>query len=128
MRWTGNGSELWRVRVDLFAERREIKKQANAIYEKLRNQLTESDGDRTTDRGAIGVDQGTGASDRNVIGMLFWVRANDVGEAATRAVDLARRIGAGDGVGPDLYDVVVIPRDAVTFPKQGRREYPQMPD
>jgi hypothetical protein len=128
MRWTGDGSELWRVRVDLFVERREpIKRQMNAIHENLKAQLTQSDGDATTDRGASGLDQGTGAAGRDVIGILFWVRANDVGQAASTAVDVARRVGAGEGVGPGLYDVVVIPRDAVTFSKDGR-EYPQMPD
>lgn len=116
MRWVGDGAALWRVRVDLFAERREPKRQLNAVKKQLAGMLTESDGDARTDYGAIGVDQGTGITRRNVIGMIFWVRADDPGAAAVRAIDVARRAGAGEGAGSEFYDVIVIPQSAVEFP------------
>lgn len=76
--------------------------------------------------GAVGADQGLGVTSRPVVGLLFWVRADDVGAAATVAVEAARRAGANHGVGPDLYDVTVIPRQAVALP--GDPLYPSMPD
>lgn len=124
MHWAGQGSELWRVRVDLFAERREpARRQVGDIAGRLKTLLTQNDGDAKT---GIGVDQGTGATNRPVIGMSFWVRADDVGSAATTAIEIARRAGANEGAGPDLYDVVVIPRDAVVLPDDPT--YPRMPD
>ena len=39
------------------------------------------EGDGVT-RELVGVDQGTGAADRPVVGFSFWVRADDVGVAA----------------------------------------------
>jgi hypothetical protein len=145
-RWAGAGAELWRVRVDLFADppgpthrqaelpRRlgwthvdsPVASQMKSVRARLIEQLIGSDGDTVTDRGDIGLDQGTGAADRSVIGLLFWVRADDVGQAAATAVAVARRAGEQDGVGPELYDVTVIPRAAVSFP--GDPEYPRMPD
>ena len=117
MRWVGDGTDLWRVRVDLFAERREpVRRQVNGVYERLSGMLTESDGDATTDPGVIGVDEGTSFTRRNVIGMVFWVRADDAGAAAMRAIDVARDAGATEGAGPEFYDVIVIPRAAVVFP------------
>lgn len=44
-----------------------------------------------------------------MIGLVFWVRADEVGEAATVAVETARRAGAESGVGPELFDVIVSP-------------------
>ena len=127
MRWTGAGSELWRVRVDLFTERRDpVRRELDAIAERLKAALTESDGDAATDRGYFGVDQGTGQAGRPVLGLTFWIRADDVGGAATGAIEVARRVGAGAGAGPGLYDVTVIPRAAVTFPNDPR--YPRQPD
>jgi hypothetical protein len=61
-----------------------------------------------------------------VVGLLFWVQADDVGEAARIAVDTARRAGAGCGVGPELYDVTIIPLNAVVLPDDP--QYPSMPD
>lgn len=127
MRWVGEGSELWRVRVDLFVERaRPVKPQMNEIAKSLKSALTGNDGDAATGVGEATLDQGTGAANRPVIGLLFWVRADDVGQAALTAVDVARRASASAGAGPDLYDVVVIPRTAVSFSKD--RQYPRMPD
>jgi len=123
MRWAGVGSELWRVRVDLFAEPRDPRRQIDRVAERLRNLLTTNDGDPKLD---MGLDQGTGATSRPVVGLLFWVRADDVGGAATTAVEVARRAGENEGVGPELYDVVVIPRAAVVLPSDP--QYPSMPD
>ena len=126
MRWAGTGAELWRVRVDLFAELRDPRSQIDLVVKGLRGLLTFED--RAVSGSDVGADQGTGAGARPVVGLLFWVRADDVGGAATTAVDIARRAAAGAdvGVGPDLYDVVVIPRAAVVLP--GDPRYPRMPD
>lgn len=123
MRWAGTGTELWRVRVDLLADPRDARRQINSAVEALKSLLPFSDDERAH---GVGADQGTGATRRNVVGLLFWVRADDVGGAATIALDVARRAGAGEGIGPDLYDVVVIPRAAVVLPNDPR--YPRMPD
>jgi hypothetical protein len=124
MRWAGEGSELWRVRVDLFDERQDPRRQIDRVAKALGDLLTAKDGVKSGSD--VGADQGTGASSRPVVGMLFWVRADDVGQAATTAVEIARRAGANSGVGPELYDVVVLPRAAVVLPNDPR--YPQMPD
>jgi hypothetical protein len=124
MRWVGDGSELWRVRVDLFAPDRDAGRVAEA-HLALQRQLTASD-DTATRPGEVGADQGTGIAGRPVIGLSFWVRADDVGQAARIAVETARRAGADSGVGTDLYDVVVIPDAAVARPDDPA--YPPMPD
>jgi hypothetical protein len=54
------------------------------------------------------------------------VRADDVGQAASLAVETARRAGAESGVGTDLYDVVVIPSGSVSWSDDPA--YPAMPD
>jgi hypothetical protein len=122
MRWVGDGTELWRVRVDLFADDdrgRRVSKCARALVALLVGaDASEGDG--------IGVDQGVGVEGAPVIGMLFWVRADTVGAAADLAVETAQSAGRANGVGPDLYDVVVIPRPAVVDPSDA--SYPEMPD
>lgn len=124
MRWVGDGSELWRVRVNLFAADRDGAR-VGAAHEALQRQLTASD--ETAPRpGEVAADQGTGIEGRPVIGLSFWVRADDVGQAARTAVEAARRAGADSGVGTDLYDVVVIPNAAVAQPDDPA--YPPMPD
>jgi len=122
-RWVGDGSELWRVRVDLFAEDGDSQR-VQAAAESLRSLLREDEREPT--RGDAGADQGLGITSRPVVGLLFWVRADDVGRAAKVAVETAQRAGAACGVGPDLYDVTVIPRDAVALPDDPG--YPSMPD
>jgi hypothetical protein len=97
MRWVGDGSELWRVRVDLFAPDREAVRVAQA-HHALQRQLTASD-DAATRPGEVAADQGTGIAGRPVIGLSFWVRADDV---------------------------VVIPNAAVARPDDPA--YPPMPD
>ena len=42
------------------------------------------------------------------------------------ALDIARQAGKSAGVGPEPYDVTVIPQAAVVLPNDAR--YPQMPD
>jgi hypothetical protein len=123
MRWAGEGSELWRVRVDLFAVDGNPRR-VGETSEALRGLLTSKDDDVSSD--LIGTDQGTGVSDRPVVGITFWVRANDVGGAAVTAVETACRAGVSSGIGPDLYDVVVIPGAAVALPNDP--DYPTMPD
>jgi hypothetical protein len=124
MRWVGDGSELWRVRVDLFAPDREAARVAQA-HQALQRELTASD-DVAPRPGEVGADQGTGVAGRPVIGLSFWVRADDVGQAASIAVETARLAGADSGIGTDLYDVVVIPNAAVARPDDPA--YPPMPD
>ncbi|HUQ42068.1 MAG TPA: hypothetical protein VM052_06180, partial [Candidatus Limnocylindrales bacterium] len=99
------------------------KRQVTDIAKSLEELVLETDGEANA---FIGVDEGTGAAGSPVIGFVFWVRADDVGGAAITAVDVARRAGACCGAGPDLYDVVVIPRDAVVIP--GEPGSPRMPD
>lgn len=111
------------MRVDLFAEPRDARRQINKAVEALKTLLPFGDDQKAS---GVGADQGTGATRRNVVGLSFWVRADDVGGAATTALDVARRAGRGEGIGPELYDVVVIPRAAVVLPGDAR--YPQMPD
>jgi hypothetical protein len=123
MHWAGEGSELWRVRVDLFSEDDDRRRVAWTV-EELRRLLQTGDEDRSTDE--VGADQGTGIAGRPVVGLLFWVRAGDVGEAARTAVETARRAGESSGVGPELYDVTVVPETAVALP--GDAAYPFMPD
>jgi hypothetical protein len=124
VRWVGNGSELWRVRVDLFAPD-DDGGHVPAAHEALKRQLTASD-EAVRGPGETSADQGTGIARRSVVGLSFWVRADDVGEAARTAVDTAQRAGAEHGVGTELYDVVVIPNAAVARPDDPG--YPRMPD
>ena len=113
---------MWRVRVDLFADDGDGHRMS-ACVEELRGRLSPVGDDAYSD---VGGDQGTGATDRPVVGLLFWVRADGVGDAADIALEAARDAGRNHGVGPELYDVVVIPRDAVVSP--GDPNYPSMPD
>ena len=111
------------MRVDLFAEDADASR-VSAAVEGLGRLVTGDDGN--LDRRGVDGDQGVGIAKRPVVGLLFWVRAADVGGAATIAVDAARRAGSGCGVGPALYDVTVIPSDSVALPDDPT--YPVMPD
>ncbi len=124
MRWAGEGSALWRVRVDLFAEDCDGARVETA-HQALKRQLTFNDGEAGAYEGA-GADQGIGVEGRPVVGLLFWVRADDVGLAAKTAVEAAARAGTESGLGSELYDVVVIPSGAVVSPDDPA--YPRMPD
>jgi hypothetical protein len=121
MRWAGEGSDLWRVRVDLFSDRDDRVSKAHQALQRL---LTSGDEARLP--GEVGADQGIGIEGRPVVGLLFWVRADDVGLAARTAVETACRAGTESGLGSDLYDVVVIPNAAVVSPDDPW--YPRMPD
>src|SRR5436305_8763183 len=109
--WVGDGTRLWRVRVDLFAPDSESSR-VPATHEALQRELTETDG-AVRPWGDSAADQGRGIEGRPVIGLVFWVRADDVGTAASLAVEAARRAGAESGAGPELYEVVVLPSTAV---------------
>jgi len=122
MRWVGEGSGLWRVRVDLFAKD-ESPTRGKAAHDALLRQLISGDGKPGV---GVGADLGSGIEGRPVVGLSFWVRADDVGQAANSAVEAARRAGIESGAGSELYDVVVVPDTAVVMP--GDPSYPPMPD
>lgn len=111
---------FWRVRADFFesgSSSELIKPTAQALSSLL------SPAERNM---GISVDQGLGVAKRPVIGSLFWVQADTVGSAAQTAVDLASRALLSVGVSAELYDVTVIPFDAVALPDD--QSYPDMPD
>lgn len=113
---------IWRTRVDVFAPDASGER-VRDIAEALRHRMEgESDG-----LDAIGVDQGTGIAGRPVIGMVFWVRGDDVGSAATQARAVAdAAVQEAYGETWPLYDVTVIPEDAVA--RSGDPDYPSLPD
>jgi hypothetical protein len=123
MHWAGDGSSLWRVRVDLFAADASGAR-VTAAHQALKRQLISDD--EPMKPGEYVADQGIGVEGRPVVGLLFWVRADDVGLAAKTAVEAASRAGTESGLGSELYDVVVIPSAAVASPNDP--EYPRMPD
>lgn len=116
-----DNAELWRVRVDLFALDGNASRVARA-HRQLLGTLSEAGLDPKCE-----ADQGLGIADRPVVGLLFWVRAADIGSAARLALDVAVRAGEGCGVGPDLYDLTLVPRHSVVLPADARH-YPAMPD
>src|SRR5437879_13745071 len=113
MGWAGDGRELWHARVDLIAPDGDAARVERA-HRALLTLLTGDDG-----AAMAGVDQGIGVEGQPVIGLSFWVRAGDVGSAATTALETARAAAASDGLaGPAYYDVVLVPEDAVVMPVQ----------
>jgi hypothetical protein len=64
------------------------------------------------------MDQGTGVEGQPVIGLVFWVRADDVGAAAVTALQTARLAGSVADVGPEYYDVSLVPRSAILVPEE----------
>jgi hypothetical protein len=116
VRIVGRGEALWRVRVELFAPDAEFHR-VGACSVALDRLLPEDDGEQLPGiRGDHGVDQGIGDSTTPVVGFLFWVHADDLGDAAQTAVDFARLVGRYPGVGPRLYKVTALPGDAVARP------------
>lgn len=116
--YAGAGRELWRVRVDLFIPARGIPQ--DRALQAMRSLLAGEPA-----RFDLSCDAGGGIVDRPVIGLLFWVRADQVGDAATTAVETAQRaMEACCGQALELYDVIVIPRDAVILPNHPH--YPPM--
>jgi hypothetical protein len=112
------------VRVDLFAPDHEARRVV-AAHEALERHLTETDGVARRP-GDSAADQGVGIEGRPVVGLVFWVRADEIGQAATLAAETARRAGSESGVGTDLYDVVVIPNASVA--RHDDPQYPRQPD
>jgi hypothetical protein len=111
------------VRVDLFAED-DNGARVTAPHHALQRQLTSDD--EVGVPAEVAADQGIGIEGRPVVGLLFWVRADDVGLAARTAVETASLAGTDSGLGSELYDVVVIPSAAVANPNGPK--YPRMPD
>ncbi len=64
--------------------------------DQLRRMLHDDGGVTTAD--VVG-NQGVGVTGRPVVGLLFWVDADDIGEAAATAVRAARRAGAATASG-----------------------------
>ena len=124
MRWVGEGSDLWRVRVDLFAED-ESPDRVRIASEAMLREVPFDDG-VARPGGGVAADQGRGIEGRPVVGLTFWVKADDVGQAATTAVEAARRAGTASRLGSDLYDVVLIPSAAVA--RADDATFPPMPD
>ena len=120
MLFAGDGSEAWHVRVDLIAPDGDGSRVAR-VAEAFRHVL----GGRREDRGA-GVDQGIGVEGQPVIGLTFWVHADDIGTAATTALTTARGASASVDVGPEYYAVTLVPRKAIVVP-EGEHEI-WMPD
>jgi hypothetical protein len=115
VRTVGEGSALWRVRVELFTD--DSARRVQACARSLEQLLPPDDGQSLLGIGADqGVDQGIGDAARPVVAFLFWTRADDLGPAATTAVEFARLVGRDAGVGPRLYKVTVLPADAVARP------------
>ena len=114
-RWTGEA--LWRVRVELFAEDGNVMHCIGASAVALEQLLPDDDGETLPGIGGDhGVDGGIGDALLPVVGFLFWVRAEALGEAAETAVEFARLVGRWPGAGPRLYKVVVLRADCVSRP------------
>lgn len=113
MRYAGEGSRTWHVRVDLIAPDRDgsrVRPTADALGGLLQ-------GSHEGPGHGYGVDQGIGVEGQPVVGVTFWVRAEDIGAAAMTAVDTARRAGTAAGAGPDYYDVSLMPRSVIVGPE-----------
>ena len=120
MRSVGVGAESWRVRVDVMVSRDAPSwvSLATAALSKLVTGANDG-----TD---VGADQGLGVGSQPVLGLLFWVRADDVGQAAVTAVDTALNVAKTLDRTAELYDVTIVPQRAVVLP--GNPRYPAMPD
>jgi hypothetical protein len=110
VRWTGEGRHLWSVRVDLIAPDSDGSRVALA-HESLLRLLVHDDG--AGGHSGSGIDEGIGHEGRPVIGFTFCVRADDVGSAATTGLAVSQAVGTAAGVGPEFYDVVVVPHSAI---------------
>jgi hypothetical protein len=85
VRIVGRGEALWRVRVELFADDGDVNHRIGASAVALEQLLPEDDGETLPGMGGDhGVDEGIGDARFPVVGFLFWVRADAVGEAAER--------------------------------------------
>ena len=123
-RCVGDGARAWRARVELFALD-DSAARVTASMRSLGRLLPADDGQRLSALHSLehAVDLGIGDAARPVVGFVFWVRSNDLGLAAHTAVEFARTVGDGLGVGPRLYTVSVIPAEAV--PPGVQEPYPE---
>jgi hypothetical protein len=113
VRWAGDGRNLWSVRVGLIAPDGDGSRVAVA-HESLFGLLVHDDS--AGGPPAQGFDQGIGHEGRPVIGLTLCVRADDVGSAATTRLAVAQAAGGAAGVGPEFYDLVVVPHSAIVVP------------
>ena len=115
------------MRVDLFAAGGGSDR-VPATHQALQRELTETDG-AVRPWGDSAADQGRGIEGQPVIGLVFRVRADEVGQAASLAVETARRAGVETGVGPELFDESVFPSTSVRWSGDGDPAYlPPQPD
>jgi hypothetical protein len=125
VQWVGDGSELWRVRVDLFAPDHDAGR-VPVTDEALGRQLTETDG-VARKPGDWVADQGLGREgERPGIGFVFWgIRRRDRIGGHARG---QRRSPGGSGkrVGTEWYDVSIFPHAAIA--DRYGDPYPQQPD
>lgn len=116
MRWIGEGTELYSVRVDLVApddDHRWVSTAADALVQRL---PFDSGGPSTL----VGVDQGLGHEGLPVVGLTFLLRASGFGDAARLAVATATVAGADAGIAGHVYDVVLVPEDTLVLPVSER--------
>ena len=108
MRSIGDGTDLWYVRVVMKTD--EANADAGArLLPHLENLLTgaREDFDLCTE-------VGIGETGDTTIGANYWVRADDVGEAARIAVrTMELSVQAAGVASRGLYEVTVVPRHAV---------------
>jgi len=123
MKLSGAGAERWRVRVGFLVAEGSVSKWIDRAAHGL-DAVLEDDGERRRGDGYY-TDQGRGIEGRPVVGLLFWVKADDVGAAATEATRAARRALGDGGEELQLYDVTVIPEASVSWPDDP--PYPGMP-
>ena len=117
-RWTGTGGERWHTRVEACVDGDSahlLASAARAVSEQLEH------GD-PADRGGR-ADQGTGIA-APVVGLTFMVAADDPGQAAQTAVDVAVRALGADSRG--LYGVSVFRASAA--PACPSEDYPPLMD
>jgi hypothetical protein len=117
VKWVGEGPELFSARVDLTAPDDDAR-WVRLVAASLMQRLPFSNG---TGRALIGVDQGRGHEDAPVVGLTFLLRATDFAGAARLAVETAVAAGADAGLTGKVYDVVLVPEDALVLPEEERR-------
>ena len=111
MRWFGDGPTLWRVRVILEAGHAQLG-HLEMLLERLRHLLSDRQGE--ADPWDLGGEFARGEVDEATIGASFWVRAEEIGEAARLAVaTLTSTCEAVTGERHSLYEINLVPDDAV---------------
>jgi hypothetical protein len=112
MRWIGEGTELYSVRVDLVApddDHRWVSTAADALVQRL---PFDSGGPSTL----VGVDQGLGHEGLPVVGLTFLLRASGFGDAARLAVATATAAGA-DPTDREVAGIRVLNPGSVGLPR-----------